>query len=336
MQTLPQPVRLFYIGAQFRYERPQKGRFRQFHQIGAELLGGRGAESDVEVLLLLVRFLKELGFRDLQVLLNTVGDSESRELYRHALRTYLLPLREKLSEESRRRLESNPLRILDTKSPEEQELLKSAPKLADSLTESSRAHFERVLSSLEAFRLSFRIEERLVRGLDYYTNTVFEIVSEGLGAQNAICGGGAYEDLVEELGGPKTYGVGFAIGQDRLIEVLPDDSPARRESIGPVLIRAVLTRSAERGKDAEIEAAGLRLADELRSLDVPAIYLGVVEPKRAYAEAEQLGSTRIVTIGEDELRDGTLTMRDVQARVQKNSAREGSLLEIRKLFDRAR
>jgi histidyl-tRNA synthetase len=185
MQSLPQPVRLFYLGPQFRYERPQKGRYRQFHQIGAELLGGKGPESDAEILLMLVRYLRELGFADLAVLVNTVGDAASRAAYREVLRRHLEPMRERLSEESRRRLDTNPLRILDTKSREEQELLDSAPRLRDSLTAASREHFARVEELLETSGVPFRVEERLVRGLDYYTNTVFEVVSEGLGAAAA-------------------------------------------------------------------------------------------------------------------------------------------------------
>ena len=202
------------------------------------MVGGKGAESDVEILLMLVAFLGELGFADLKVLVNTVGDGESRVSYREKLKTYLLPWRERLSEDSRRRLDTNPLRILDSKSPEEQEIVAAAPKLADSLTEVSRRHFAAVLSSLEVFGLTFQVEPRLVRGLDYYTNTVFEIVSEGLGAQNAICGGGAYEGLIAELGGDPTYGVGFAIGEDRLLEVLPAHSPARAaaKAVRPVLV----------------------------------------------------------------------------------------------------
>ncbi len=264
MQSLPQPVRLFYIGPQFRYERPQKGRFRQFHQIGAELLGGRGAESDSEVLLMLVRFLRELGFGDLKVLINTVGDAESRAAYREALRDHLLPMKESLSEDSRRRLETNPLRILDTKSAEEQALLAFAPRLEGSLTPAAAAHFERVLAAMDAFGLAYSVEPKLVRGLDYYTNTVFEIVSEGLGAQNAICGGGAYEGLVEELGGPPTYGVGFAIGEDRLLEVLPADSPARRPGAGPVLV----TFAGKAAREGEAGSALVRVLEELRAAGI--------------------------------------------------------------------
>ena len=229
MQTVPQPVRLYYIGPQFRYERPQKGSYRQFHQIGAEILGGKPIESDIEIVLMLVRFLREVGFVDLRVLVNTVGDSSSRSVFRSRLVDYLSPKKDQLSDESARRLSTNPLRILDTKDPGDQALLAEAPNLASCLSPVSQDHFERVLASLRGLSVPFRVDPRLVRGLDYYTNTVFEIVSESLGAQNAICRWGRYEGLVEELGGPPTYGVGFAIGEDRLVDVLPPSSPAREQ-----------------------------------------------------------------------------------------------------------
>jgi len=327
MQSLPQPVRLFYVGPHFRYERPQKGRYRQFHQIGAELVGGRGAESDVEILLLLVRFLRELGFTGLKILLNTVGDVASRTAYREALREYLLPLRERLSEDSRRRLETNPLRILDTKSAEEQELLRGAPTLESSLTSVAADHFRRVLSSMEAFRLSYSVEPRLVRGLDYYTNTVFEIVSEGLGAQNAVCGGGAYESMVEELGGPPTYGVGFAIGEDRLIEVLPADSPARRKSPGPVLVTAVGKASIEGGEGLEL----VGLLEELRAAGVPCREAGSRGAK-LFDLAEALDAPAVVFLGEDELGSGSLSLRIVASREQSTLPRGEAIARLAELF----
>jgi histidyl-tRNA synthetase len=311
MQSLPQPVRLFYVGPQFRYERPQKGRYRQFHQIGAELIGGRGADSDAEILLMLVRFFRELGFADLKVLLNTVGDVESRTRYRRALTQYLIPWKEKLSEDSARRLETNPLRILDTKSPEEQELLKGAPALEASLTEASRAHFQKVLELLRGASTPFAVEPRLVRGLDYYTNTVFEIVSEGLGAQNAVCGGGAYEGLIEDLGGPPTYGVGFAIGQDRLIEVLPADSPARLPAVGPVLVARAGRASSEGGGGPVL----LALAEELRALGIAA-QESAARAGKLFELAETLGSPAVVFVGEDEIANGTLSVRTIASREQ--------------------
>ncbi len=297
MHRQPQPVKLFYIGPQFRYERPQKGRYRQFHQIGAELLGGKGAESDAEALLMLVAFLEELGFKDLKVLLNTVGDGPSRAAYRETLLRFLEPHRERLSEESVRRLATNPLRVLDSKSPAEQEILAGAPRLAESLTESSRGHFAAVCGALQQFGVAYDVSPRLVRGLDYYTNTVFEIVSEGLGSQNAICGGGAYEGLVEELGGPPTYGVGFAIGEDRLLDVLPADSPARGAglflSVGPV----VVTGSEKLPVKDGALAATFGLVERLRRIGIPAVE-GAGKQEKVYDRAVAMQSPAIVYVGE--------------------------------------
>jgi histidyl-tRNA synthetase len=297
MHRQPPPVKLFYIGPQFRFERPQKGRYRQFHQIGAELLGGKGAESDAEVLLMLVAFFRELGFRGLKVLLNTVGDGPSRAAYRETLLRFLEGHREALSEDSLRRMATNPLRVLDSKSPQEQELLTSAPRLADSLSETSRAHFAAVVSALDQFGVPYEISPRLVRGLDYYTNTVFEIVSEGLGSQNAVCGGGAYEGLVEELGGPPTYGVGFAIGEDRLLEVLPADSPARSAGlfldVGPVVVAAAEKLSVKEGG----LSPTFGLVERLRRLGIPAVE-GSGKRDKIHERALAMQSPAIVSVGE--------------------------------------
>ncbi len=332
MQQLPQPVKLFYIGPQFRYERPQKGRYRQFHQIGAELLGGRGAEADVETLLLLVAFLGELGFRDLKVLLNTVGDAESRAAYREALTAFLEPRKAQLGVESQQRLSTNPLRILDSKSPAEQELLEEAPTLGECLSERGRAHFATVCRALGQFAVPYEVSPRLVRGLDYYTNTVFEIVSEGLGAQNAICGGGAYEGLVEELGGPATYGVGFAIGEDRLLEVLPADSPARelaarRFARGPVLVAA-----AGKLPPAESGLSPLFLvAERLRREGLPAIE-ATGKRDRVLERANAAGSPAVVFLGEEELASGTYSLR-LMASGERRQVDEAALArELRQLY----
>ena len=308
MHRQPQPVKLFYVGPQFRYERPQKGRYRQFHQIGAELLGGKGAESDAEVLLMLVAFFHELGFRDLKVLLNTVGDGPSRAAYRETLLRFLGAHREELSEESIRRMATNPLRVLDSKSPQEQELLGSAPELRGSLTENSRAHFASVCRALKQFGVAYEVSPRLVRGLDYYTNTVFEIVSEGLGSQNAICGGGAYEGLVEELGGPPTYGVGFAIGEDRLLDVLPADSPARKAglfvSVGPVVVAAAGKLSVNEGELSPL----FGLVERLRRLGIPAVE-GAGKQEKVYERAVAMQAPAIVYTGERGPGDGICNVR---------------------------
>ncbi len=332
MHSLPQPVRLFYIGPHFRYERPQRGRHRQFHQIGVEILGGQPGESDVEALAVLLRFLRELGFADTKVLVNTVGDAASRQAFRERLVDYLRPHAERLSEDSQRRLESNPLRILDTKSREERELLAAGPRLEDSLTAASRERFAFVRSRLQEMGVSHEIEPRLVRGLDYYTNVVFEIVSEGLGAQDAICGGGAYEGLVEELGGPPTYGVGFAIGEDRLVEALPESSAARARPPGPVVIRAIA-----RGRGAvpgalDVDAA--ELAEQLRNADIAAISLGAADPKKAHAAADALHSPMIVIVGSEELHAGTLTLRDTKVRREETLPRAEAMSRLKELYGR--
>ena len=228
MASLPQPVKVFYMGPYFRYERPQAGRFRQFSQIGAEVIGDPGPYSDVELLVMLLRFLEALGFEDLEVGLNSVGDPECRQRYSRRLREFLEPHRDELGADSRRRLGTNPLRILDTKAPGERRLLEDAPHLREVLGDPAREHFEVVCEQLERF--GCRLPDRRqagARGLDYYTRTVFEITSGALGAQDAILGGGRYDGLIGELGGPAVPGIGFAIGEDRLVDVLPDSSRVR-------------------------------------------------------------------------------------------------------------
>jgi histidyl-tRNA synthetase len=290
----PLPVKLFYIGPQFRYERPQKGRYRQFHQIGAELIGDPGPETDAELLLMLLRFLGELGFRDLLVQLNTVGDEKSRAAYREGLRSFLEPHRQQLGEDSRRRLDSNPLRILDTKSPEERELLRGAPELAEFLSEESREHFEGLRRALDRFGVAYEIEARLVRGLDYY-----------LGAQDAIVGGGRYDGLVAELGGPELPGIGFAIGEDRLIEVLPEQFSGAVDSTEPIAVIPV-------GGVAAVEA--LELAERLRAAGLAvSAELSGRSVKSALKKADRSGARLAILIGEEELGEGLVMLRDLKA-----------------------
>ncbi len=305
MQSWPSPVRLFYVGPQFRYERPQKGRYRQFSQIGAELIGDPGPATDGELLLMLMRFLGELKFSDLTVLLNTVGDDISRSRYREALVSYLQPLRDQLGADSRRRLESNPLRILDTKVEAERGVLESAPRLADFLTEESKQHFATVVATLEEAGVRHRIEPRLVRGLDYYTRTVFEIVAEGLGAQDAIVGGGRYDRLLADLGGLDIPAIGFAIGEDRLIDVLP--ALFRYESLPrpPLVVIGAGAVSAQ-----EL----LRVAEELRDQKLSVVTESAGKSLGAALRRAAKGSSRFaVLIGEEELASNELTIRDLES-----------------------
>ncbi len=301
----PLPVKLFYMGPHFRYERPQKGRYREFHQIGAELLGDPGPDSDAEVIRMLVGFLEELGFEDLTVLLHTVGDQQTREAYRAALVEFFAPLAEQLSSESRKRLERNPLRILDTKDSAERELLIDAPKLEDSLSAGSREHFAGVRSALDRLGVKYRVDPGLVRGLDYYTLTVFEIVSEGLGAQNAIVGGGRYDRLLADLGGPDLPAIGFAIGLDRLVESLPAAFRDRCTQAPAVRLIAI---------DPVPKLAAMELGEELRARGVAAVVdFGNDRMKAALKRAHRSGARYVLLLGEDELAKNAVTCRDLNA-----------------------
>jgi len=314
----PLPLRLYYIGPYFRYERPQKGRYRQFFQIGAEILGDPGPLADAELIAMLMRFLGELGHRGLEVQVNTVGDAESRSAYREALRCYLEPHGETLSPDSQRRLESNPLRILDSKAETDRQLLEEAPRLDEHLTPASRDHFERVVGTLEELGVSAVVSPRLVRGLDYYTQTVFEIVSAELGAQDAIVGGGRYDDLVAELGGPRLPAIGFAIGLDRLIDTLPVEFNERpRQPAGTIVIPI--------GRDCA--SAALHLAEELRDAGLGVI---VERPgkglKKSLKYADRTGMRLALLLGEDELAKESVTLRDLTTGAQE-TVPHGQLVE---------
>jgi len=313
MHSAPLPLKVYYIGPHFRYERPQKGRYRQFFQIGAELLGDAGPQSDGEVILMLVRFLSVLGFEGLVVQLNTVGDEESREAYRKGLLEYLEPHREELSPDSRRRLGSNPLRILDSKEPADHSVLEGAPQLEDFLNAESAEHFEAICTMLDRHEVAYSIEPRLVRGLDYYTRTVFEIISAGLGAQDAIVGGGRYDGLIEELGGQPLPGIGFAIGEDRLIEVLPERFRTEALKASIVAVAAVPPVSA---------AEALALAEELRSENLPVLAeLADRSVRSALKRADRAGGKWVVLVGEEEQATGTVTVRDLEQGTQETMPR---------------
>ncbi|HEV8117259.1 MAG TPA: histidine--tRNA ligase [Thermoanaerobaculia bacterium] len=217
----PMPLRLWYAGPQFRYERPQAGRYREFRQIGAELLGVPGPAAEVEILTMLFAFLEALGFKGLVIAVNSVGTARSRDEFGKALQGYLAARSEGFGEDDRRKLAENPLRLFDSKDPAVREALEGSPRTLDFLDGESKEHHEEVRRLLGAAGIPLRDEPSLVRGLDYYTRTVFEVVSSELGAQDAILGGGRYDNLVESLGGPPLPAIGFAIGEDRLVQVAP-------------------------------------------------------------------------------------------------------------------
>ena len=235
MQQLPQPVKLYYMGPMFRRERPQKGRYRQFYQIGAEVLGGVDAPAiDAEVIQMLMTFFDKINLAGTTLYINSIGHSADncRRGYVEKLRTALQGVKDKLGADSQRRIDTNPLRVLDSKLESEQAIIETLPHISDHLCDDCRANYAAVKSELELRGVIYKENWRLVRGLDYYMRTTFEITAQGLGSQNAVCGGGRYDGLVELLGGPPTKGIGFAIGEDRLILSLQEGAKATEASAG--------------------------------------------------------------------------------------------------------
>lgn len=293
-----QPQKLWYIGPMFRHERPQKGRYRQFHQIGIELFNFEGPDVDAELIILTWRLWGVLGLREaVQLELNSLGSSDDRARYRDALVEYLSARFEQLDEDSQRRLASNPLRILDSKNPDTQALLVDAPKLADYLSAEAQTHFDGLKARLEAAGVPYVLNPKLVRGLDYYGKTVFEWTTDKLGAQGTVCAGGRYDGLVEQLGGKPTPAVGFAMGVERLILLIEtlDKVPAE-------LARTVDVYVATFGAAAELAALGLseRLRDEMPGLRL-VVNAGGGSFKSQLKKADKSGALFALILGEDEL-----------------------------------
>ena len=324
--------RLYYAGPQFRYERPQKGRFREFRQIGAEVLGAADAATDAELLVLLFDFLGRLGFTGLSVSLNSVGNAECRLPFVEALRSFFSSKEESLDEDDRRRLAENPLRILDSKNPSLRALLADPglPSMLDFLDEESKRHHSGLLALLAAAGIPYRIEPRLVRGLDYYTRTVFEVTAGGLGAQDALLGGGRYDRLVSDLGGPKTPGIGFAIGEDRLIEVLP---AATRETFLSEGSPQVAVAPIGLGDVAEAFALAAELRRAGYRTDLEASAKG---PGRAIKAALKKGIGVLVLLGEEERRKGTFVVKNLADGVQAEHPRERLAAEVGALLSSTR
>jgi histidyl-tRNA synthetase len=304
--------KLFYIGPQFRRERPQRGRYRQFWQIGVEVLGpvSSGSESplrDAEVLEMLATLLDELGVQGWKLELNSVGSSEDRQRYNVALREALAPVKSRMCEDNQRRAETNPLRVLDSKEPADQEIINALPKIADFLDDASRADFSAVLAALDACGVAYTVNPRLVRGLDYYTRTTFEFTvpdGQGLGTQNALLGGGRYDGLSEMLGGPKAPGIGFAIGEDRLILTLQAQTEAAGDAQAAEKLDAYIAPMG-----IERNPAALALARELRRAGLSVeVGDGSFRLKKSFEAADK--STRhIIILGEDELATNTATVK---------------------------
>jgi histidyl-tRNA synthetase len=304
--------KLYYIGPQFRRERPQKGRFRQFYQIGAEVIGppSAGSESplrDAEILEMLATLLEELHITGWTLHLNSVGSSADRARYNEILRAALAPVAAQMCGDCQRRAVTNPLRVLDCKVPEDQPIIDALPRIVDSLDEASKAHFAAVLAALDAAGAPYTRNHRLVRGLDYYTRTTFEFTHGGLGAQNALLGGGRYDGLSEAIGGPKAPGIGFAMGEDRLVLTLLDQEAALAAKVDAYI--APLGDPKDEAALTRMNAAALALARELRrgglSIDLGD---GSFRLKKSFESADRT-ARRIVILGEDELQSGILTVK---------------------------
>jgi histidyl-tRNA synthetase len=304
MQQLPAPVKLYYLGPMFRRERPQKGRYRQFNQIGAEILGGTDAPGiDAEVIEMVMSFFARLGLEGVQLDINSIGHSapECRRGYVEKLRAALVEVRDQLGEDSKRRIDTNPLRVLDSKLESEQAIIAKLPRISDHLCDECSKHYAEVKRQLDLRGVPFKENWRLVRGLDYYMRTTFEITAKGLGSQNAVCGGGRYDGLVELLGGPSTKGIGFAIGEDRLILSLQEagkGSVTKRRGV-------YIAWMGEKAQPTAI-AAARKLREAGFRVELPP-----TEQKfgKALGQADKLGSRYALILGEDEVASGQWTLK---------------------------
>ena len=330
VQEIPKPIRLWYAGPQFRYEQPQAGRYREFHQIGAELIGVAAVAADVELLGMLFAFLRRLGYEGIRARINCVPTGAARDAFSQALRDHLRPHAGRFGADDQRRLEQNPLRLFDSKDPEVQALLKEAPRTLDFLDTKAAAHHEELKKQLPGSGVDFFEDPTLVRGLDYYTLTVFEVTSGSLGAQDAILGGGRYDNLFAELGGPPMPAVGFAIGEDRLVAAAPKDP--RRER--PLIV--VVPDSSD-----EFPYA-LEISSEIRACRPEAIVetdfagrgiaRGLGRAAQAFSDpsrhAQRVSSLHAVLLGGRERENGTVTVKDLASGEQKTFPRKNLAEEL--------
>jgi histidyl-tRNA synthetase len=314
MSTDP-ALKVYTLGPMFRRERPQKGRYRQFHQVNVEAFGFASPAIDVEIVEMALGYLDACGVTGYELVLNSVGDAACRPAYVETLRKALRANLQKLGADSQRRTETNPLRVLDSKAPEEQALIASLPRITDSLCVACREHFDEVRRQLGLLGIRHRVDHRLVRGLDYYTRTTFEVTSGALGAQNSLLGGGRYDGLVKELGGPDLTGIGFALGLERLVMALPvaEDEPRCDVFLMP-LVPAAFDRA-------------LLLQRALRSAGVRAL----LDPegrsfKSRMKQADKLGARYVAILGDDEIKQGKWTVRDMAGSTQEDVA-EGRVLD---------
>jgi histidyl-tRNA synthetase len=319
MQTLPGNVKLYYIGPMFRRERPQKGRYRQFYQIGAEVLGQSDAPAiDAEVLEMLLVFFRRVGLTRTTLFVNSIGDKECRPKYVELLREELRKVKDQLGADSQRRIETNPLRVLDSKLPQEQAIIEKLPRISSHLCDACREHFANLKNELRLRNINYEENWRLVRGLDYYTRTTFEVTAEGLGSQNAVCGGGRYDGLVELLGGPPTKGIGFAIGSDRAILSIQEGGEAHALPGISVYIAwmGVACYPAAVAIARKLREAGL-------NVELPPEEMKF---KKSLGLADKLGARYALIIGEDEVASNKFTLKRL-ADAEQNKFSEYELLE---------
>jgi len=329
MQQMPQPVKLYYMGPMFRRERPQKGRYRQFYQIGAEILGGPDAPAiDAELIEMLMTFFDKCGLQGTELSINSIGHAADncRRAYVAKLKAELEKVKDKLGADSQRRIETNPLRVLDSKLEHEQAIIEKLPRIADHLCDECKTHYAAVKRELELRGVIYRENWRLVRGLDYYMRTTFEITAQGLGSQNAVCGGGRYDGLVELLGGPPTKGIGFAIGEDRLILSLQDaksQSPVTSHQSPSVYIAWMGERA---------YATALRAAKDLRKAGF-VVELPPTELKfgKALEHASKLNSRFALILGDNEVADGQWTLKTLADGSQQKLTEQALLEYLRSL-----
>ena len=316
-----QPVKAWYYGPMFRYERPQAGRYRELNQFGVEVFGSNDPLMDAEVISIPVNLYKILGLKGIKVNINTLGDIESRLKYREALLEYFKPHLDSLCEDCRNRYETNPLRILDCKVDHELDIMKNAPKISEYLNETSINHFNKVKEYLEEMEIDYEVNENLVRGLDYYTHTVFEIEAqvEGFGSQNVLCGGGRYDRLVNTLGGPETSGVGFATGIERLLTALEYENklPSDNDSVDTYIIPM----------DEESKKLGIKITNILRmngfSSEIDGMSRNI---KGNFKQADRLGAKYVIIIGEEEVKSNILTIKN-------NNTKEEYKMNLEELID---
>ena len=319
--------KLWYMGPMFRRERPQKGRYRQFHQVGVEALGFEGPDIDAEIIAMCADLWRELGIAEhLTLEINSLGNREERAAHRSALVAYLQQYEDKLDEDSRRRLHTNPLRVLDTKNPELQQIADNAPALVDYLGEASRAHYDSFKALLDGLGIQYKENRRLVRGLDYYNQTVFEWTTDKLGAQATVCGGGRYDGLIEELGGKPAPSIGFALGIERLLLLVREYGSLKAEAAPDIYIM-------QQGEGSTL--AAMRHAAALRAAGYAvAQYCGSQKLKAQIKRADQSGARFALIVAEQEVADNSVTLKDMRGSHEQTTVPAADLTEQLKQWSR--